>query len=216
MGFKGARRLPGWRVHLSEKPAVLMGCFFIGDSMIDSPVIHADIGDGKRRRLFLGADELRIIKRETGRGFYTLYSKFSVDAEPDDVATIVRLSLIGGGMAPQDALELTDYYCRPPRSLKAAYILAYEAMSACWNGFDGAKSTRPSKPLSDEEIDEYFVDLEAAFVKGGADASVLRGKSFAEIQALMQALQDDSEKADMPDAATFAAIKAASKKGAKK
>lgn len=46
----------------------------------EMPVIHADIGDGKRRRFYLGADELRQIKRECGRGFYTLYVNFERDA----------------------------------------------------------------------------------------------------------------------------------------
>lgn len=184
--------------------------------MDQSPIIHADIGDGKQRRLFLGADELRVIKRETGRGFYTLYSRFSVDAEPDEVATVVRLALIGGGLAPQEALELTNYYCRPPRSIKAAYVLAYEALAACWNGAEDLKSSGKAKPLTDAEMDSYFTDLEAALVRGGSDVSAIKGKSFAEIQALMLALNKDAESPSAPDADTFAAIKATAKKGARK
>lgn len=183
--------------------------------MSDSPIIHADIGDGKQRRMFLGADELRVIKRETGRGFYTLYSRFSVDADPDEVATVVRLALIGGGLPPQEALELTDYYCRPPRPLKTAYVLAYEALSACWRGAEDLKSSGKSNPLTDEEMDRYFTDLEAALVRGGSDVSAIKGKSFAEIQALMLALRKDADKPEAPDAETFAAIKAAAKKARK-
>ena len=60
----------------------------------ETPVIHADIGDGKRRRFYLGADELRQIKRECGRGFYTLYVNFERDAEPDEVQAVLRLALM--------------------------------------------------------------------------------------------------------------------------
>ena len=184
--------------------------------MASSPVIMGDIGDGKQRRLFLGADELRLIKRETGRGFYTLYSRFAVDAEPDEVATVLRLALIGGGMSPQEALELTDYYCRPPRTLEPAYLLAYEALSACWKGADDLKSSGKSKSFTNEEMDSYFTDLEAALLRGGMDVSAIRGKSFAEIQALMMALSKDADKPEAPDAGTFAAIKDAAKKSARK
>jgi len=182
--------------------------------MTDTPIIYGDLGDGKRRRLYLGADELRIIKREAGRGYYSLYRSFAQDAEPEEVAAVVRLALIGGGMAPTDAGDLVDYYCRPPRPLKDAYLLAFQALSAAWNGAE-AKSIK-AKPMTVDEMDSYFIDLEAALLKGGHDPSVMKGKSFAEIQDLMADLSNDKAKASAPDVETFNAIKATAKKGRKK
>lgn len=181
--------------------------------MADSPIIYGDLGDGKRRRFYLGADELRSIKREGGRGYYSLYRSFAQDADPEEVAAVIRLALIGGGLAPADALDLVDYYCRPPRPLKDAYLLAFQALNAAWNGSE-VKSSK-AKPMTVEEMDNYFTDLEAALLKSGQDVSVLKGKSFAEIQDLMSALADD-KKADAPDAETFNAIKATHKKARKK
>lgn len=181
--------------------------------MSDSPVLHADLGDGKQRRFFLGGDELAIIKREAGRGFYSLFVNFGKDAEPDEVRAVLRLALIGGGASPSEASELVAYYATPPRPLKTAYLLAYECLSAAWNG---AEQKTGGKPLTVAEMDRYFTDLEAEFVKAGADVSVLRGKSFAEIQALLAAMREDKGPAPAPDADTFNAIKASMKKDRRK
>ncbi|WP_183154037.1 gene transfer agent family protein [Paracoccus siganidrum] len=180
----------------------------------DIAVIHADLGDGKRRRLFLGADELRQIKRECGRGFYTIYVNFDKDAEPDEVSAILRLALIGGGMTPQDALDLVQYYASPPRPLQHAYLIAFEALSAAWRGSD--KSASGGKRMTAQEMDDFFTEAEAALIKNGSDLSVLRGRSFAEIQDVFAALSKDADKPSAPDAETFNAIKAAGKKKGKK
>ena len=179
----------------------------------ETPVIHADIGDGKRRRFYLGADELRQIKRECGRGFYTLYVNFERDAEPDEVQAVLRLALIGGGEAPKDALELVEYYAAPPRPMKDAYLLAFRALNAAWAGAD--QSGKGGEKVSASDIDDFFNIVEAALVKAGSDASVLRGKSFAEIQELFAQMRGDKDAPPAPDADTFNAIKKASKKGRK-
>ena len=80
----------------------------------------------------------------------------------------------------------------------------------------GADHSGKSKPLTDEEMNNYFTDLEAALVRGGSDVSAIKGKSFAEIQTLMLALSKEADGPAAPDADTFAAIKAAAKKGARK
>lgn len=175
--------------------------------MSDSPVIHADIGDGKRRRFFLGSDELAQIKREAGRGFYTIYTQFTQNAEPHEVKAILRLALIGGGETPKDAGEVVDYYCAPPRPLRDCYMIAFECLSAVWNGYESKKGGQSATVA---EMDSYFTDLEAAFAKGGLDVTALRGKSFAEIQDLLAAMRGEADAA-APDADTFNAIKAASK-----
>lgn len=182
--------------------------------MSETPVIHADIGDGKTRRLYLSADELRQIKRETGRGFYTLYINFDRDAEPDEVAAVLRLALIGGGEDPKEAFALVQYYAFPPRPLKDAYMLAFRALDAAWAGAD--KSRKGGKRLSQEEIDAFFTDVEAALLKAGLDTSVLRGKSFAEVQDLFAAMNKGAEQPPAPDAETFEAIKKTAKKAREK
>ncbi|MCV2448456.1 gene transfer agent family protein [Paracoccus sp. DMF] len=181
--------------------------------MSNSPILHADLGDGKQRRFFLGYDELLIVEREAGRGFYSLFLNFDKDVEPKEVRAILRLALIGGGADPSEAADLVGYYAAPPRPLKAAYLIAYDCLSAAWNG---SERKTGAQPLTNDEMDRYFADLEAAFVKGGGDTSVLRGKSFAEIQALLAALRGDKDAAAAPDADTFNAIKASAKKGQKK
>lgn len=177
--------------------------------MNDTPVIHADLGDGKRRRFFLGADELRLIKREAGRGFYSIYSTFFETAEPHEVEAIVRLALIGAGEDPPTAAELTGYYCTPPRSVEHAYLLAFKCLEAAWKGSEPRKEGRQ---LSIEEMDRFFIDLEAEFIRKGGDPSCMKGKSFAELSELMRVLGEDKEKPAAPDAETFAAIKATARK----
>lgn len=181
--------------------------------MSDSPVIHVDLGDGKRRRLFLGADELRQIKKEIGRGFYSFYISFDKDAEPDEVAAVLRLALIGGGETPKDALDLVSYYATPPRPLKDAYLACFQALNAAWAGTDPKKGA--GRNLTPAEMDNLFVELEAGMIKGGKDLSLLKGKSFAEIQAVFATLNEDQDTA-APDAEAFNAIKAANKKATKK
>lgn len=181
--------------------------------MNDIPVIHADIGDGKRRRFFLGADELRIVKREAGRGFYSLYSTFFETAEPHEVSAVVRLALIGGGEPPPAASELVDYYCAPPRSLEHAYILAFQCLEAAWKG---SEQKRGGRRPSVEEMDRFFDTVEAELLRKGLDTSVIRGKSFAEVATLLNELNKDTEKPEVPDAETFEAIKATAKKRARK
>lgn len=177
--------------------------------MNDTPVIHADLGDGKRRRLFLGADELRLIKRETGRGFYSIYSTFFETAEPHEVEAIVRLALIGAGEDPPTAAELTGYYCTPPRSVEHAYLLAFQCLEGAWKG---SEQKQVGRRLSVEEMDEFFDMVEAEFLRKQMDPSVIRGKSFAEVVALLNELSGDPEKPEAPDAETFAAIKATARK----
>lgn len=175
--------------------------------MPDTPVIHADIGDGQRRRFFLGADELRQIKRECGRGWYSLFTNFDKDAEPDEVAQVLRLALIGGGEAPKEAQSIASYYAAPPRPLRDAYFLAYRCLNACWAG---ARAEGDDNRLSPAEIDDFFVTIEAALLRGDKDTSVLRGKSFAEIQELLGKLNADTDEAPAPGADVLHAIRQAS------
>lgn len=181
--------------------------------MTDTPVILANIGDGKQRRFFLGGDELRQIKTETGRGFYSLYINFDKDALPEEVAAVLRLALIGGGENPRDAGDIVGYYATPPRPIQYAYQLAFDCLNAAWVGSD--KHAKSGKKSSPSEMDDFFITVEAALLKVGLDTSVLKGKSFAEIQAVFSAMNNDPEKVDAPNADTFEAIKKSAKKGGK-
>lgn len=178
--------------------------------MTDLPVIHADIGDGKRRRFFLGADELRMMKREAGRGYYSIYSTFHEGTEPHEVEAIIRLALIGGGETAAEAGEITGYYCTPPRSLERAYSLAFDCLNAAWKGSKPASSGRV---MTTEEMDSFFDDLEADLIRKGHSPEIIKGKSFAEIQDLLNRLRKDGDKPDAPDADIFNAIKKSGKKG---
>lgn len=182
--------------------------------MHGSPVIMADIGDGKQRRFYLSGDELRQIRTETGRGFWTLYKNFEADALPEEVEAVLRLAMIGGGEDPRQASEIARYYANPPRPLRHAYTLAFDCLNAAWEG--SPPKGKGERPLTDAEMDDFFTTVEAALLKSGADLSVLKGRSFAEIQRVFAALNKDSDKPEAPDADTFAAIKAAAKKGRRK
>lgn len=171
--------------------------------MSDSPIIHADIGDGKNRRFFLGADELRLVKQECGRGYYTIYTQFAQNAEPDEVKALIRLALIGGGESPKGATDLSEYYCSPPRPLKTVYLIAFECLSAIWNGYTPSKA---GSKATVAEMDRYFTELDAMFAKNGMDVSALRGKSFADIQEMLELMRE--QKGEAPDADAFNAIKA--------
>lgn len=189
--------------------------------MTTTPILKRDLGDGVQRLFYLSADELRRIKLECGRGFYTIYTNFSVNAEPSEVATILRLALIGGGLPPHEALALVEYYCSPPRALRPSYLLAYEVLEASWSGTE--KSSDPdeaaaARPATAEELDNYFADVEAQLVAAGFDAAVLSGKSFAEVRGLMSRIHaiqkkaTEKDKPPAPSAAEFNSIKESAKR----
>lgn len=173
--------------------------------MSDSPVIHADIGDGKRRRFFLGWDELAQIKRECGRGWYSLFIGFEREAEPVEVAAVLRLALIGGGETPKEAHEIASYYAAPPRPLRDAYMLAYRCLNAVWAG---AEPQKGGDKMTADDLDKFFANTEAAMVRGGKDTSVLRGKSLADVQAMFTAMAKGDDASSAPDGDVLHAIKA--------
>ena len=177
--------------------------------MNDSPVIHADIGDGKQRRFFLGADELKQIKRECGRSWFALYQEFGRNADQIEVQAVLRLALIGGGMPGSEASELVQYYCFPPRPLQDAYLLAYDCLSDAWKG---VKTTGKGRSLSVEEMDAFFDDLEADLIRKGHSPEIIKGKSFAEIQGMLARLSEGGESPAAPDEDMFAAMKKAAGK----
>ena len=180
--------------------------------MSKSPIIEADIGDGEHRRLFLGRDEIRLIEQETGLGVWSLYLAFSNgQVTHQQVERVVRLALIGGGLDPKEALALSQYYCAPPRPLKAAYILAHSVVESCWNGTDEGEAKKSGKKLTTAEIDGALRIIEANFAKAGAPVD-LKGMSLAEVIKLHDRVFGEGDKPEAPDEDTFNAIKKAHKK----
>lgn len=173
-----------------------------------TPVFHSDIGDGKLRRFFLGFSELQQIKRETGKGFYTLYQTFAQTAEPAEVQRVIRLAMIGAGEDPKVAEDVSMYYCSPPRPLKTAYLLAYECLDRAWAGTPGG-TTSTVDPITTSELDGMFDEIEANMLRNGIDPMFMRTKSLAEIQALFRVLSKKAPgEVPAPDKEMFEAIKA--------
>jgi hypothetical protein len=74
------------------------------------------------------------IERLTGQGIGAIYQRAVAMAfSASDLVEIIRLGLIGGGMAPQQAMQITDTYARN-RPLAETYPLALDILDARWNG----------------------------------------------------------------------------------
>lgn len=84
-------------------------------------------------RLAIG--QMRELQEKTDCGPLTLFRRFEAgDWRVDDVAHVLRLGLIGGGMTPIDALRLTRTYVedRPPLEN------VLHAQAVLWCGLAGA------------------------------------------------------------------------------
>lgn len=177
--------------------------------MNKSPIIEADIGDGEQRRLFLGRDEIRLIEQETGLGVWSLYLSFSNgQVTHQQVERVIRLALIGGGLDPQKALSLSQYYSAPPRPLKSAYILAHSVVEACWNGADEKKAKKPGKKLTADDMDGLLRIIESKFASHNIPAD-LKGLSLDQVIKLHDRVFGEGDKPEAPDDDTFNAIKKA-------
>lgn len=163
--------------------------------MTESAVLKYDLGDGVERRLFLGIPELRQIKKETGRGFFTLWTHMAVDVEPDEIRAVIRLALIGGGESPQEAAKIVDYYCAPPRPLKDAYLAAGAVMDAIWNGVPKDKSSGPK--ASEDEINDLIENTVADMAKAGMSVD-MNDMSLADFLSFRKKLTEDKSKPAAP------------------
>ncbi|WP_245739512.1 gene transfer agent family protein [Paracoccus homiensis] len=151
-----------------------------------------DIGEGRERRLFLGVDELRQIKKETGRGFFALFSQFHLNAEPDEVQAVIRLALIGGGMSPSEAEDIATYYATPPRPMRKAYEAAHKVLSAIWNGIDPQDGAKDGERVSDDQMDRLIDRILGSALKNGASIDT-RNLSIADLLSLVRAANDDPD-----------------------
>lgn len=171
----------------------------------DSPVIEFRLGDGIDRRGFLGVGEIKELRRLTGMGPVKLARVLADDPDPEHIAEIVRLSLIGGGADPQEALSLAQYYCQPPRPLEVAWRTAMAMMGAWWKGIPKPSKVKPATTRDDVDIAQWEADA----ARCGIGIEALHRMSVAEWLELRRKFTEDADKPEAPDAATFRAMKRA-------
>lgn len=74
------------------------------------------------------------LQHKTGVGIGALYLRLSTSKFRDaDTVEVIRLGLIGGGMAPQDAQRLVETYAKG-RPFAETLPLALDILDARWNG----------------------------------------------------------------------------------
>ncbi|SHH04091.1 Phage tail tube protein, GTA-gp10 [Kaistia soli DSM 19436] len=83
------------------------------------------------------------LERLTGAGIGTLFSRVIARAfYLSDLAEIIRLALIGGGMSPERALHLVGVYVTG-RPLNETYPLALAILERLWFGADDQADAEP-------------------------------------------------------------------------
>lgn len=77
------------------------------------------------------------LERLTNTGIGAIYQRVVAGTfNMADLPEIIRLGLIGGGTAPQDATRLTDTYARN-RPMAEVFPLALDILDARWSGNAG-------------------------------------------------------------------------------
>jgi Phage tail tube protein, GTA-gp10 len=85
------------------------------------------------------------LERQAEIGIGALYQRVVAMAfKASDLPEIIRLGLIGAGMHPHEAMQLTDTYARN-RPMSETFPLALDIFDARWNG------TEPEPELETEE-----------------------------------------------------------------
>lgn len=74
------------------------------------------------------------LERLTGAGIGALYQRVTgMTFRGSDISEIIRLGLIGGGMSPQEAMQLVATYVHD-RPLGETLPLALDVLDARWSG----------------------------------------------------------------------------------
>ena len=95
-------------------------------------------GDGDHT-FALTDDMITELERVSEVGIGTLYQRaIAMQFSVADIAQTIRLGLIGGGMAPQKALQLVDTYAAN-RPLAETFPLALDILDARWSGTETTK-----------------------------------------------------------------------------
>ena len=105
--------------------------------------ISAFFGDGEHPFRLTDA-MIGELERVTGHGVGALYKRvIAQDFAANDLAEIIRLGLIGGGMAPQQARQLTDTYA-VNRPFSETFPLALDVLDARWSGTPSSDQDAPA------------------------------------------------------------------------
>ncbi len=82
----------------------------------------------------LSDDMITELEHLTDTGIGAFYQRvIAMHFKSDDLAQIIRLGLIGGGMHPQEAMQLTATYAHN-RPMSETFPLALDILDARWNG----------------------------------------------------------------------------------
>ena len=101
--------------------------------MLDAITHVAFFGDAEHR-FCLTDPMLAELEKITGLGTGVLFFSMIPPAYPaEHLREIIRLGLIGGGMAPEQAKRLCDAYATN-RPIAETLALAWEILSARWTG----------------------------------------------------------------------------------
>ena len=91
----------------------------------------AFFGDGDHT-FALTDTQITELERICDLGIGAIYTRaIRMEFKLTDLTEIIRLSLIGGGMTPQNAMQLTDTYARN-RPMNETYPLALDILDARW------------------------------------------------------------------------------------
>lgn len=90
---------------------------------------------GDKEHDFLLTPELIVeLERKTGTAIAVLYARvLRAQFHFNDLIEIIRLGLIGGGIAPSEAQSLVDTYAKP-RPIMETFPLAADILEARWTG----------------------------------------------------------------------------------
>lgn len=171
----------------------------------DSPVIQFRLGDGVDRRGFLGVGELKQLRRLTGMGPVKLSRVMADDPDPEHIAEVIRLALIGGGTDPKEALALAEYYCQPPRPMETAWVVAMALMGAWWKGIPKQAKAEPDS--ASDDVDFSLWEADAA--RCGVSIEALHAMSVGEWMELRRQFTKDATRPEAPDGETLDAMRAA-------
>lgn len=91
------------------------------------------LGDGDKT-FALNDDAIIELERLTGTGIGALYLRVvRLEFRLNDLVETIRLALIGGGLSPADAYQITQTYVRN-RPISESYPLAVDIFEARWGG----------------------------------------------------------------------------------
>lgn len=104
-------------------------------------IITRFLGDGEKP-LALDDNAILELERLSSMGIGAIYLRLvRMEFRLNDLIETLRLALIGGGMSPADAFQITNSYVRN-RPIAESYPLAVDIFEARWGGdaSDGMES----------------------------------------------------------------------------